>query len=543
MSSKGKTIQKYCRIFNWIEDYDPDFATVMRLLCLDRITDTNQGITGITFLMPDKESEYRTKIIDAAYSDTPENAVKMIISLVIPKAIPNIKAFNNDIDIGNKSKIKFPDIDNSKSNKEQISFVTKKGTLVIESVGAKKSDLNFAPISEKKLFIYMIRMGETPNELNYGKDLPPYTIAFENKKPGRKKKGAMYGGDDENDIINRLCTKPRALFAQTIEGQARSSIESFDSSNNRYAYATVLLLGKLLKDNYCKQYFIKIRSIVDPDPIITFYLILEPYKLEGEYLIPSDVYDKKLFNHILSGSEKIDDIGAAYKKLLNIRINDSSLVFKSTKQIIETINGIRRHLLHNIEPRTLGDELLKVYTNLEENNHINPVGGGKSSTEPLTDIFPLILSNHYKNNPNKRLWQDEYRFIIGECLRNITSEPSPSDRMGTFNMLCNTLKTELRGDNYGEELCIMNFKDYALTTCIRDRVKIMQYFVNSPDFLFVGCSMELVCSINSPVSDMQGTDRITNAINYLTSDASRNNLTVSSDIKIFDDECENDISL
>jgi hypothetical protein len=162
-------------------------------------------------------------------------------------------------------------------------------------------------------------------------------------------------------------------------------------------------------------------------------------------------------------------------------------------------------LLNDTEARVLPNEILRIYNELEDKNEIKSV---INEQQHISNIFPETLVAHYQNNHNKRLWQDEYRFIIGECLRTMKTEPDAAARLVVFNNLCNSLKVHLRGDDYSSELCIMNYSEYPLVSCVRDRVRMMQYFVNSPDFLYIGCSLELICSVSSPNDTTHGSRRL-----------------------------------
>lgn len=485
MTSDKRKVQKYCRIFNWIQDVDEEFAEVMTNLCVDRIADTNKRIPSITFLMP--KGKLRTEIIDLAYSNTPEKAVDIIISLVLPYGFTSIEAFNNvqPNQIGNKLRYVFPKI--LKPNDKIVNFGDK---LVIKPPHPK-----LVPRDNAKIYVWDIESGQPPNNFNKYVEKQEYVIP-EGSRPTRG------GAECSIDPLIQLNGKPRALFAQTIEQLVRDEIQKIHTKNP-YLPVVVLLLQRLLDKQNC-QIFLKIRPIIDIDPIITFYILLEPYKLEGEYLISDDIFNQRLFDAILKARNMFDDPGEEYRKIMNRPIDEDVAAFNGTKSIIEAVNGIRNKLLNDTESRLLPEEILRVYNTLEEKNEIKSV---VSETASIVNVLPEALVAHYQNNHNKRLWQDEYRFIIGECLRTMKTEPDSEARSIVFNNLCNTLKTDLRGDNYSNELCIMNNSEYPLTACVRDRVRMMQYFVNSPDFLFIGCNMELICGVSSPTDTQYGTQR------------------------------------
>lgn len=484
MTSDRKKVQKYCRIFNWIKDTDEELAEVMVNLCVDRIADTSKRYPAVTFLMP--KGKLRTQIIDLAYSTEPEKAVDMIISLVIPYGFHSIESFNSAQagHIGNKLRYVFPKID--KPNDKTVNFDNK---LVIRQAQPK-----LVPRDNSKIYVYDIETGEPPNNYNkmvakqeYNAPEPPKNIK---------------GGACTEDPMDLLSKKPRALFAQAVEQIARDEIQKIHTKNP-YLPVVVLLLQHILQAQYC-DLFVRIRPILDLDPIITFYLLVEPYKLVGEYIISDDIFNARVFDKILKARALYNDPAAEYRKILNRPVESDANIFSHTKDIIELINSVRFKLLNEEEARKLPEEVLAVYNGLIEKNEIKSV---VSDHPTITNILPDSLLIHYQNNYNKRLWQDEYRFIIGECIRSMKTEINIEARTVIFDNLCNTLKETLRGDDYSDELCIMNYSDYALSACVRDRIRMMQYFINSPDFLFIGCRLELICVQSSPIEHPQGSNR------------------------------------
>lgn len=494
MSSDKKKVQKYCSIFNWISDHDEMFAEVMVELCLKDIANTTGKYPSITFLMP--KGKFRDEIIEMAYSNTPEKAVDSIISLVIPYGFPTVESFNKALptQIGNKLRFVFPEIIDK--NSKSVNFG---GKLVIKPASNK-----LVPRDKYNIYVWDIESGQPPSNVNKYVAKQEYIIP----EGSRQIKGAH---ECATDTITQLSKNYRAIFAQSVEEIARSDINKI-YTKNVYLPIVVLLLKELItKDNY--QLFIKVRSVLDIDPFITFYLLLEPYKLVGERLISDDIFTKKLLDSILVNYKNVQDVVNEYQRILNKQIKSSASAFNKTTELIDAINELRNKLLNDVDSRSLAEELIKVYKNLEDKNEIK---GVSAKSVVIPNVFPNSLDIHYKNNHNKRLWQDEFRFIVGECLRSMKTELDIEHRINVFNNLCNTLKQTLRGDNYSEELCIMNSSSYVLSSCIRDRIRMIQYFVNSPDFLFIGCSMELVCGIISPVTSQNGSSRLKEAKDHLS---------------------------
>ena len=88
----SKKVKKFCRVTKFLEQTDKDLYQALDDLCLFGLFRTRGR--GVTFLYPTDKS-YRKKIIDSAYSNTPEKAVDMIRSLVLLDYLPSPNDFKN----------------------------------------------------------------------------------------------------------------------------------------------------------------------------------------------------------------------------------------------------------------------------------------------------------------------------------------------------------------------------------------------------------------------------------------------------------------
>src|SRR3989344_3112871 len=103
-SKKTPKISKYCRIFQWIEEKEPRLAYVIRELCLEGHLSPSGRFPGITFLYP-KDEKYLDDIIDK-FNSKPEEAEKIILSLIIPDALITGSDFTKN-PIGSRLGIKY----------------------------------------------------------------------------------------------------------------------------------------------------------------------------------------------------------------------------------------------------------------------------------------------------------------------------------------------------------------------------------------------------------------------------------------------------
>lgn len=458
---------KYCRIYQWIEKHDPELAECIRDLCMEGALSPYKGINGITFLMPDKGSALRNNIIKYTYSNKEgadaDMAIKLIESLIIIDIIPDTKSFEvahkKSISIGNRLRFKL-EITDVKNN-----TVLFKNGLKIEPVTSFNliARKEYGTNNKLNLAVWKIIDGEPP--LDGAKHEPP---RFTGKSGAGEECACLL------TPITKLSDNVRTECAIKVEEDYLVSINGSSTHTNNPYLAFVLKLLSYLHDKR-RDTYVRIKPILDIDPIITFYILLEPYKSEGAYLIPREELSDEVLKHILDTANDYKDASDEYKRFLAQRIEMPNVkIFSHTLEVINGVHIIRNDLLNNVIVKELLQRILDVYSGLEHSNCINGI----------SPILPDSLFQHYNTNHNKRLWQDEYRFLLGECIRSLKIEPDRHNKINIFNNIRNKLKGDVPGNNYSQELTIMNNTNYLLTACLKDRRKILQYFITSSDFLF-----------------------------------------------------------
>jgi len=462
MSNKtGHTLNKFCRIYLWLERHSPKLAESIKDLCLEGVLSPNKNVNGITFLVPDQ------KVIEKIYSDTYEtggnadNAVKRILAHIIPDYYPDVNTFKKAHKIGTKLNIALPAVTSTSVN--SVSFGE---TFTITAVS------DFQPMSNKNLAIWKVTTGEVPTTGE--------KIVLPSKPKTKEKK--VKGGNQPHlcGYTHKEClsTSFRAVFANFVEHKYIEHYISKIGVNKKdvYLFVTNKLLEELKKPENIDD-FNKIKIILDENHIVTFYLLLEPYKAFKEFLISDEIFTQDflegLYKSINNGS--VGDIPVETSKYTKIVYNDND-----TDKLIEikkTAVKYKFDLCDDANFFNLRNDILHIYAQLELENKVGLVN----------NVFHECLYKHYKtdNNKFKRLWQDELRFIIKEKLRLMNVEFEHNIKISAFNNLCNILKLHFPGNEYTCELQIMNECDYKLSICIRDKLLTIKHFLQSPNFLYV----------------------------------------------------------
>jgi hypothetical protein len=434
MASKKKPqLEKFCRIFQWIEQQDAEFAGAIRDLCLEGALSPGGRSAGVTFLYP-RDKEYRREIVDAAYSAEADAAAKMIESLILPDVF--LAAADWRRGAGSRAGVKY----------------------VVESADAGKVRLagdvelalaeDFHPLARRAgdIAVWIVTKGR-----------PPLTgDAYAPPSAAKKKRGADVTGGASGGAAGQ-----RAALAAAVEAEFDRCMRADRcATHNPYLAKSVSLLNFLRAKS--PETAAMVAPIVDVDPMLTFYLLLEPYKSTGAYLIPDSV----LFGDgAWNGCECFGDAVREYEGHLAADAGagrDRAAVAAQVDMVRQRISAGR--------PTALPALVAAAYEALTSRNSIEGMDG------VLPEATMRALGG------GKKLWQDELRFIIHAAFAELRTRPyDPS----TFATIVNDLRTKWPGDSYGAELCLANAADMQNNVAPRSDMLALLKFVNSTDFLYV----------------------------------------------------------
>jgi hypothetical protein len=240
--------KKFCRLTKYLEVIDKDLHQTLDDLCLFSLFRT-RGTRGVTFLYPTDKS-YRKKIIDLAYSNTPEKAIDMVKALVIMDYLPKPLDFKNkkdDIPNSLRKKLEVDDADSS-------SVKLKGGLKLVLAT-------DFIPMhSDEQVCVYKLSgKGElstsgTPSTMKYNQG----------------KKGGYRGGDqtDDKKTINEF-------------------IESQYTLNNHGKMVYKFIMGAVyshIMNNSTHEAKTRVYKGLCASARAEYYLIIAPFSTTNQYL-------------------------------------------------------------------------------------------------------------------------------------------------------------------------------------------------------------------------------------------------------------------
>ncbi|AAA65323.1 pCP530R [African swine fever virus] len=457
-------MKQFCKISVWLQQHDPDLLEIINNLCMLGNLSAAKYKHGVTFIYP-KQAKIRDEIKKHAYSNDPSQAIKTLESLILPFYIPTPAEFTGEI--GSYTGVKL-EVEKTEANK----VILKNGEAVLVPAA------DFKPFPDRRLAVWIMESGSMPLEG------PPYK---------RKKEG---GGNDPPVPKHISPYTPRTRIAIEVEKAFDDCMrQNWCSVNNPYLAKSVSLLS-FLSLNHPTE-FIKVLPLIDFDPLVTFYLLLEPYKTHGDdFLIPetilfgptgwngTDLYQsamlefKKFFTQI-TRQTFMDIADSATKEV------DVPICYSDPETVHSYTNHVRTEILHHnaVNKVTTPNLVVQAYNELEQTNTIRHYG----------PIFPESTINALRFW--KKLWQDEQRFVIHGLHRTLMDQPTYET--SEFAEIVRNLRFSRPGNNYINELNITSpamYGDKHTTGDIapNDRFAMLVAFINSTDFLYTAIPEEKV---------------------------------------------------
>lgn len=312
---------------------------------------------GITFLIPN--GEYMDKIYEAAYSETPDEAINMIKSLIIVDFLSTPEEWDKKrSDIPNLlgQKLEVLEI-----NKDMIKVKGHSGNVVLQQ------DTVFKPIaSRNNMAVWIIKSGK---------------ISLNGPKASLKFVKAKKNGKDESNDSRSVPEDRRIELVEKLENK-------YHRGNQDAFLEFMVTLMRVVKDEDSKLYD-KIRPMLDASPIVSFYLLVEPLKPENgtSYIIPSFILNKC--------RHKLPNLARQWKSHFTPLPNE--------EDIDQTVQDIVIEFQDKV-----GKEKLKIarshYADFDQGNGI-------------AAYLPNDTKEFYQLHPGLKRWQDGARHLIRRAFR------------------------------------------------------------------------------------------------------------------------------
>jgi len=382
LGGKDRSPKEFCSIMKYLESEDSELAEAIESQCMQSNLVPRRG-DGVTFLRP--TGAYRKKLIDAAYDDA-DMFVENIRGLTLHGAYHRPA-----------------DLKGALVNHLQREF-SMTGLKVVE-------DKKFKARSDRaeNTAVLLLESGEPKLD---GKEAKP------ERSTGKAKK-TVGGGHDEHKHSLRYS------MARSVENRywkARTTNGSCPYLDKVSSFMNYLLN---LED---KSLFYKLLGLMHYEPMLSFYLVFEPYKSVGSYLVDTEVLEAWM---------AVKYVHQPVTTMLEVlsHTKDSEYGVECSKAA-EAVNSLRnKGLTERTDKASLPKYVCATY---------DAVSSGRVNG---VSLFNSELASVYGANKCMKQWQDELAFCIQMHLDSMEDE-------GDYKSLCHTIRHNYPGNNYEKEIMI-----------------------------------------------------------------------------------------
>lgn len=485
-----KKLQKYCRIYQWIEAHDKALAEAIRDLCMEGALSPKRK-TGITFIYP--TTSQRKQIIKDTYSSDPIKAIQQLDAHILRTALVPGCDFQKIIScrLGIIIKIK---------NHTDTEIILENGAKIVIAE-------DFIPLQKDNIAVWLLESGEMPTE---GEEIDQKIVH------GR--------GEITDPQPVRHKSSARAILATTVE-QSYNDCMRTDHCRSFDPYLShVVSLLNFLKLHH-KTVLNSILPLIDRDPIVTFYLLLEPYKTTNDHLL-GDVllFGAKGWNgaQIYEGAveefyQYFNDLGDATEESATDRAGHKTipLIFSNVGMVRRNIDITRIALLGHE-----GDRVNKIATPQAVRTFYEIL----SSTNTIADAHCVFPDDTLRQVPKlKKLWQDELRFVLHAALQELRHRPYSKE---TYETILKMLRFDRRGDDYARESSLTDALRLHNNIAPQAEFELMLRFINSSDYLYIPVTREHITSHwgDVPVTDASQFYNPNSRLNIINTEISKDKL-------------------
>lgn len=459
--SKKQELTKFCSLSVWLLQNDKELLDAITNLCAGGMLRPNSSEFGVAFLYP-KDKKYRQEILDKTYSDDAEIALKMIKSLMIPLSLRSAEDFKRG-PVGTRNDVTL-DVEDASGN-----TVTLKGGISLTQA------TNFTVLGFNNISVWNITAGRIPLEGE------PY------KKPERKPKAKTQvgaGGDDVPEPVMFMKSPQSIVPIRTEMTYYLEKLFSHCMTKDRCAHynpylAKCVSLLNFLEKQY-RRVLYSVLAFLDFDPFTTFYILIEPYKTVGEYLISDEI----LFGpNGWNGVENYTNAVQEYKRFFNevpktlaaeFAQEDGQipLIFQNQQGVAAAIDSVRQMLTGDpsqLNKLVTPTQVRKSYETMATDNTINGIG----------PIYPAASIRYFQ--AGQGIHRDETRFIVHNAMEHIYSGQYDEEQ---FHNIIRTLRSNRQGNDYYKEASLSDPQMYKLYVSPNDKFYLFVKFINSSDFLY-----------------------------------------------------------
>ncbi|QYB17608.1 polyprotein pp62-like protein [Pacmanvirus S19] len=452
----------FCSIPRYLDAHDREFLELVEATCTGGSLTSTRGRPGTTLVIP-QDKAYRKKIADLAFSDKVEDANKasdMINALIFRGVYKSPGDWISQKD----------DIPNALYPPQHVEIDSASGKEIVFKSGARAVvDTDFKDSSKKgNLAVWKLISGEIP---------------VTSDKPAKLKYAKIQKGKTGGYAVdNMISMGERYKIAVAVENayrlhelQRRSGASLNGGHKDIYLEYTLSLVNYIMnvrKDT--DLMYEKVLPVLSFDKI-DFYLLVEPHKFNGSYLLD----DALIHEWWLQKSPQINcrDIMKQVESML--AGGNGALCYSNRSAIMDALAVIRQKLCNQIDsrPRACVDEIAKLYDDFEKSNTLPGLDG---------KVYPNGISTYYMNEPGLKMIHDELRYLTYGAFKRLELEPTFDDSRYNelVNMIGECLHAASSVDRAGAHK-LLNKNSIRYLISPTEKIEEIKIFVYSTMFMYM----------------------------------------------------------
>lgn len=453
-SPKKRGSERGDQIYQYISARAPALGDAIRGLCMEGHLSPDATQPGVTFLLPADKS-YIDEIAAAADSEDPEEAVRLISALIIPDALQSATDFKRR-PVGSHAGVLYEVTGTTGSNSVTIG----------KDIKLVRDEAFRGPGG--RLAVWTVQSGRLPTA---GKEYRRPKLARGDEAKAAERKAAA--GADVAAARARLARDTEAKFvARLAKGDRGGALGA-------YAELTAGLLEYLQARH--PELFTALLPLVDYNPFITFYLLVEPYKTRGEHLIPDALlFGPDGWNAVPLAADPAKYIAGALGSIGAGGPANYSARDAGGAPVVPFVYRDRGAVTRQVDQLRSGSELNKLTTPRQ----IRAAYDALAATNQIAGLGPVLPDATRQMLPGaKKLWQDEMRFVLHSALTDVMGALSRNSA-ADFGRLVDLLRARQPGNDYEKELSIVNVERMKGNVAPTADFYLIVKFLFSTDFLY-----------------------------------------------------------
>jgi hypothetical protein len=296
----GKSAALHCTIAGYLGDHHGDLAEAIDRLCLGRFLTPGGPVGGVTFLIP--TLAVAKQIQEMSAGEDADEAMSLVEAHIVPACFKSARDWvERAAEAGNRLGQGFGDA--APAGKEGVKFTASGGHSFEIAPTPFKTLRAPTGVTVGPVAVWRVVSGTPPKE---GEGVPGYRPPARPPRGGPRGDGpggprggrAGYGGGGvfggagpDEDAVVASCHWRRDLGDKVFRAYAEA-VRAGTTASDAPILAKVVGLLNHLKQAHSLVYQ-SVWPLIDPDPIVTFLLLVEPFKVavgpidKGQYFLLS----------------------------------------------------------------------------------------------------------------------------------------------------------------------------------------------------------------------------------------------------------------